>query len=361
MAGAGTKTGVPMQRAAALVHLPQLLAEHGVALGNVLAGTGVQPGDLRPDAFIPYSAALAILERAAALTGSEAFGLALGARQGVTSLGPAASVMRTAPTLGAALAAFVGCQIRNSTGGAVYLRRAGDEVMLGYGVYDASGPASPQIHDVVLAAGCAIIRDMTGGSVRPLEIVTVRPQPEDAGAWRRMEGCPVRFGEPESCVVLPRGAMRFPLATADPEAHVRALTALAPRLADTTPGVAGLVAHAVRVLMLEEGRSTMTEVARHLGTIPRTLRRALLRAGTSFEAIKDAVRYAVARELLSLTVLPVGEVAMAVDFAGSSAFIHAFRRWSGTSPAAWREARAATPGPDGGGPAGRVSQSLPAP
>jgi len=61
------------------------------------------------------------------------------------------------------------------------------------------------------------------------------------------------------------------------------------------------------------------------------------------EPIKDAVRFAAARELLSLTALPVGEVAMA-DFASPSAFIHAFRRWSGTAPGRWRELRAETAG-----------------
>jgi AraC-like DNA-binding protein len=331
---------VPMQRAAALTHLPRLLEECGVPLGRVLAGTGVRPGDLRPDAFIPYAAALAILERAASLTGREAFGLALGLRRGVAALGPVERLMRTAPTLGVALAAFVACQIGNSTGSAVYLRRAGQEVLLGYGVYDAAGVISPQVHDVSLAVGCSMIRELTEASVRPVELLTVRPQPADAGPWQRLAGCPVRFGQPETCVVLTHEALQFPLATADPEAHARAFAALAPARAGTAPGLAGLVAHTVRVLMLHEGRSTMTEVARQLRTTPRTLRRGLRREGTSFEAIKEGVRFAVARELLNLTALPVGEVAMAAGFASPSAFVHAFRRWSGIAPGRWRGLRA---------------------
>jgi hypothetical protein len=216
-----------------------------VPLGRVLAGTGVRPGDLRPDAFIPYAAALAILERAASLTGREAFGLALGLRRGVAALGPVERLMRTAPTLGVALAAFVACQIGNSTGSAVYLRRAGQEVLLGYGVYDAAGVISPQVHDVSLAVGCSMIRELTEASVRPVELLTVRPLPADADPWQRLAGCPVRFGQPETCVVLTHEALQFPLATADPEAHARAFAALAPARAGTAPGLAGLVAHTV--------------------------------------------------------------------------------------------------------------------
>ncbi|PJN95326.1 AraC family transcriptional regulator, partial [Amaricoccus sp. HAR-UPW-R2A-40] len=73
------ETGGPaIQRAAGLVELPALLGD--VPLAQVLAGTGVTPADLRPDAFIPYAAFLDILERAARLTGREDLGLRLGLR-----------------------------------------------------------------------------------------------------------------------------------------------------------------------------------------------------------------------------------------------------------------------------------------
>jgi AraC-like DNA-binding protein len=88
-----------------------------------------------------------------------------------------------------------------------------------------------------------------------------------------------------------------------------------------------------------EGRSGMAEVAGELGTTPRTLRRALDREGTRFEAIRDEVRFAAARELLTLTSLPVGEIAVTLGFSTHGAFTEAFRRWSGTSPVAWRAER----------------------
>jgi AraC-like DNA-binding protein len=34
--------------------------------------------------------------------------------------------------------------------------------------------------------------------------------------------------------------------------------------------------------------------------------------------------------------LEVSEIAAALDYADASAFTRAFRRWSGTTPAAWR-------------------------
>jgi AraC-like DNA-binding protein len=82
----------------------------------------------------------------------------------------------------------------------------------------------------------------------------------------------------------------------------------------------------------------MDGMARSLGLVPRTLRRQLSAEGTVFETIRDDVRFNAARELLALTDLPVGEIADALAFASHSAFGQAFRRWSGSSPTAWRRA-----------------------
>ena len=40
--------------------------------------------------------------------------------------------------------------------------------------------------------------------------------------------------------------------------------------------------------------------------------------------------------MLANTTMDVGQIAAALDYAEASAFTRAFRRWSGTTPAAWR-------------------------
>ena len=81
----------------------------------------------------------------------------------------------------------------------------------------------------------------------------------------------------------------------------------------------------------------MVDVAERLGLHPRTLRRRLREEGTSFEAIKDEVRYAAARELLMLGALGIADISFTLDYASVSSFVHAFRRWSGMSPGLWRQ------------------------
>jgi AraC-like DNA-binding protein len=70
------------------------------------------------------------------------------------------------------------------------------------------------------------------------------------------------------------------------------------------------------------------------------MRRRLRREGTTFESIKDEVRFTAARELLMLGALGITDIAFTLDYSSVSSFVHAFRRWSGMSPGLWRETEA---------------------
>ncbi|MES0873202.1 AraC family transcriptional regulator [Sinimarinibacterium sp. HSW-8] len=81
-------------------------------------------------------------------------------------------------------------------------------------------------------------------------------------------------------------------------------------------------------------------LARRLDSTPSALRRALEREGSSFRAIKDALRRDLAIALLSEGTRPIPEIARAVGFAEASAFHRAFKLWTGVQPGAYRRRRA---------------------
>ena len=330
------KTGqIAMQRAASLMLLPAVLTEFGVDLDAVLQGTGIARGQLRPEAFIPYAAYLAILDNASAATGRDDIGILLGQRQTLAALGPLGSAMKHAATLGSAISAFVAFQINNSTGGAVYLMRADRDVLLGYGVYDLPVRVSHQIYDMVLAVGCNLIAELTRGRVGPEEILVSRAAPDDPAPYQRLGRCPVRFGQNQTGLLLPASSLDDRLPEADSVLHGKALAGLVSALEQSRGETSGLVRHLLRSLLLI-GQASMEEVARRLGLHPRAMRRRLQREGTTFEDIKDEVRYAVARELLLLGDLGITDIAVTLDYATASSFVHAFRRWSGMPPGLWR-------------------------
>lgn len=329
------------QRAASLLPLPGLLAEFGVGLEAVLAGTGVTAAELRPDAFIPYAAYAAILDNACRACRRDDIGLLLGQRQTLAALGPLGIAMRHAPTLGEALATFASFQIGNSTGGAVYLIRADQDVILGYGVYDASVRASSQIYDMVLAVGCSLLAELTRGAAGPAEILLSRPAPGEPAAYQRLARCPVRFGQSQTGLLLTGKSLALPLPEADARRHEEARAMLAVTR-EASSDVSGQVRHVLRPLLLM-GQGRMADVAERLGLHPRSLRRRLQDEGTHFESIKDELRHSAARELLMLGALSIADIAFSLDYASVSAFVHAFRRWSGMPPGRWRDAARGIP------------------
>ena len=84
-------------------------------------------------------------------------------------------------------------------------------------------------------------------------------------------------------------------------------------------------------------------LAAWLNVSPRTLHRQLKEEGASLQALKDEVRQARARDLLLRTTRPIKQVAQAVGFLNEKSFIRAFKGWTGSSPAAFRQSQAGEP------------------
>ena len=82
---------------------------------------------------------------------------------------------------------------------------------------------------------------------------------------------------------------------------------------------------------------TIESVAGHLHLSPRTLHRRLRDEGTSFRAIKDAIRRDIALARLAKTRRSIATVASELGYADTSAFYRAFTGWTGLSPQRFRQ------------------------
>jgi AraC-like DNA-binding protein len=67
-----------------------------------------------------------------------------------------------------------------------------------------------------------------------------------------------------------------------------------------------------------------------------TLRRRLVREGTSYRQVKDSCRREMAMDMLRRSSLSVEEIAARLDFCDSDAFRRAFREWLGIPPSRYR-------------------------
>jgi len=185
-----------------------------------------------------------------------------------------------------------------------------------------------------------LLRDMQGAlgvNIHAERIDMPYPRPAEAAAYESYLNCPVSFGGSEARFWLRNEHLQFRFPTADPVAHQfyhsqceQQLLALAAeaqeRLADRV---------STHLSLFTEGYPDAAAVAKAFGMAERSLRRQLSLEQVSFRGLLEGVRFRRARELLG-TRLPVDEIARQLGYAESSSFIHAFQRWAGRSPAAYR-------------------------
>jgi AraC-like DNA-binding protein len=81
----------------------------------------------------------------------------------------------------------------------------------------------------------------------------------------------------------------------------------------------------------------LNEVATALDIHPQTLRRRLSSEGTNFKEIKNQLRRDTALHFLGKQGLSIEEIAYRAGFSESSAFIRAFKGWTGVTPYTYRK------------------------
>ena len=89
---------------------------------------------------------------------------------------------------------------------------------------------------------------------------------------------------------------------------------------------------------LSSGHVNAEHTARELAVSLRTLHRKLAEEGTSHGELVDDVRRTQAMQHLATSVFSITEIAFVLGFAHPNAFHKAFKRWTATTPAHYREA-----------------------
>lgn len=181
-------------------------------------------------------------------------------------------------------------------------------------------------------------RLLTQKHIRPKAVRFAHPGPRDSSAIDAFFGCKVAFRSPDCALVFEPEDLALPLPKADAQLgdYLRSVATQALEKrggSETSPldKIRGRIAEE-----LQKGVPSLEQVAKALATSERTLRRRLEEEGTSFRELLDETRAGLARSYVSDKRLPLSEVAFLLGFSEPSAFHRAFKRWTGTTPNAWR-------------------------
>ncbi|MEM1432589.1 MAG: AraC family transcriptional regulator ligand-binding domain-containing protein [Pseudomonadota bacterium] len=144
------------------------------------------------------------------------------------------------------------------------------------------------------------------------------------------------FDQSAANVSFDRELLDQPMQQADPQT-VRLLLEMTERQLAEADAETSLVG-AVKLLLIEQiaAPPKLNEAARHLGLSPRTLRRKLAAADTTYQTLLDGIRLKMALRLLKETKSPLAAIAYELGFSTASDFGRAFRKWTGHSPSTLR-------------------------
>lgn len=170
----------------------------------------------------------------------------------------------------------------------------------------------------------------------PSKVCVSYPAPPHASLYSQLLKCPVLFDQPASEIhydgsildQIPQFAHRLTSTL---------LQATCDRLLGQIKTSVGIVGEVYQSLIKTPGSFPgMEQVATSLNTTPRTLRRKLEAHGTSFAEIASDVRTSIAIEYLQTTKMTVEDIASLLGFSDTANFRHAFKKWTGKKPSAYR-------------------------
>ncbi|MGY4476374.1 AraC family transcriptional regulator ligand-binding domain-containing protein [Bradyrhizobium sp. USDA 3364] len=183
-----------------------------------------------------------------------------------------------------------------------------------------------------------ICRALTDGRLVPKQIKLKHARRETPLDVRSFLGCEIEFAADRDEALFPSQIGALPVVGAD--LHLNrmllqyadeALTSRASRRTSVRSRVEDQIAQ-----LLPHGKANAETVARRLGMSRRTLARALSLEGDGFSDILEAFRIALARHYLEDEELPISKIAWLLGYSEVSSFTHAFVRWTGLTPRAYR-------------------------
>jgi AraC-like DNA-binding protein len=321
----------------------EVLRSFGLDPADVLAEARIDPElFLDGDNTISYAARGRLVAVCVKRTGCRHFGLLVGQRARLSSLGLVGFLVQHSQDIGSALRRLVRYLHLHVRGAALNLAIQDDLAILDYTIYQPGLQAVEQTGDGAVALMVNILRELCGPDFVPTEIRLAHSAPRDPGPYRKFFRAPIRFDAKHYAVVFRASWLDHRIATDAPEL-LRMLQARVDELeADDRQAFPDLVRRVLRPALLT-GNASEAQIARLFAVHPRTLHRRLAAFDTSFRELLEEGRYAYARQMLADSRMELGEVASHLGYSEPSAFTRAFRRWSGFAPSQWRrQARAKT-------------------
>ena len=310
----------------------------GIDAEAVWVRAGLDPRLLgEPMAFVDGSRARAFSADMANRARHVPLGLLAAEGFAAMDLGPLSLILGGAATLRDA--ARFGARFSRLLDGSVHLRvgEEGREARLAL-VPRFEPVVLPVLAEHTIGFLACIGRRLSDRALVPFEVRFAHARTHPLAAYESFFRGPVRFEAGRNELAFPRAHLDLRLPRSRGSLPAPVLDEIFARM--PAPGEGGRLADRVRATvgeLLSGSSRSVWNLPERLGVARRTLEHRLRAEGTSTQQIVDQARRELGIAYVQDPTLPIDAVARCLGFADRSAFARAFRRWTRSSPTAYRD------------------------
>lgn len=318
--------------------LVQFLTQRGITANSILDGSGITVSDLHdPEKRIKPEQELMIFRRIIKLTPEPEIGLLLGTQYHIGihgSIGIAAMLSDTAMEATQTTMRYAELTL---TYFQYVLAVRGKLACLKMKELIALNELQPFVCEREFVSVYRMFGDVLGAPLPLHEVHIAYPAPAYGSLYSKYFNCPVFFNAREHMFIFNEHILHIRLPKPNPllkkvyEAECRKLCARLEKCETVTDKIYN------EILFHEEGHGSMGKMARLLNVTTRTLRRHLADERTTYQAIISNILKKRAIDLLTTTAFSIEEIAAKLGYSDTPNFYHAFKKWTGTSPAKYRK------------------------
>jgi AraC-like DNA-binding protein len=315
------------------------LVSQGFPLTEICAHTGLTPTELADaNQRLTIERSTHVIAAASRLSRTPALGLRVGCNAPIGALHVVGHILTSSANMREAVELFLRYSSLVWEGGGFRLVEHGDE---GRFIYEHPFEGSRYERFAAEVSLTVVLRmglRISGSDKRPNEVCFRHATPEYAAEYERVFSCPVRFDAPANEIVFNRRLLDLQQLHRD-ELLCELLRARADELlanANDTERLAERIVEGLK-FQLQLGDTDTSRVAQRLGMTMRSLQRRLQASSLSLSRLIDEARRAVACASLRRRDVAIKDLAHRLGFSEPSAFHRAFKRWTGMTPAQFRE------------------------
>lgn len=187
-----------------------------------------------------------------------------------------------------------------------------------------------------MSGGYILLNELLGKNITVEYIELTQSGSNYIESYNKLYNCPIKFNSQHNRMAFKKSWLYEPLPKADEDTSMSFLVQCE-SAAQSLLSRYSLSEHIRRYLCITPlSLAHLENVATVFNATSRTLQRKLKEENTTFQKLQDEVRHNMAIEYLTTTELSIDEIADRIGYSEKSAFSHAFKRWTKTTPASYR-------------------------